>query len=67
MQRNRKIQPTMKRGNVNGNKFRNDTDHTISKDIKTAFIIIIHVTIIYMLKKIKEIIGPAGFSIKIDL
>lgn len=39
----------------------------VDKDIKTAIIIIIHITIIYMLKKIKEIMDPAGFSIKIDL
>lgn len=39
----------------------------VDKDIKTAVIIIIYITINYMLKKIKEIMDPTGFSIKIDL
>lgn len=36
------------------------------KDIKTVVIAIIYITIICMLKKIKESMSSAGFFIKID-
>lgn len=38
----------------------------LDKDIKTVVITIIHLTIIYKLKKVKESMSPAGFFIKID-